>query len=65
VKDTLNIEYIKLQKYYKNMEEILLKEQKEVEELKVDNANDIKLRMRYKGKLTRGMHKWIEIFRSR
>jgi hypothetical protein len=21
--------------------------------------------MRYKGKLTRGMHKWIEIFRSR
>ncbi len=38
-KDTLNIEHNKLQKNYKNMEETLLKQQKEVEELKVDNAN--------------------------
>jgi hypothetical protein len=47
------------------MDEILLKQQKEVEELKVDNANDIKLRMRYKGKLTISMHRWIENFKSR
>ncbi len=38
-KDTLNIEHHKLQRDYKNMEETLLKQQKEVEEFKVDNAN--------------------------
>ncbi len=38
-KDTLNIEHNKLQKNYKNMEETLLKQQKEVDELKMDNAN--------------------------
>jgi hypothetical protein len=47
------------------MGEILLEQQKEVEELKLDNANDIKLRMRYKGKLTKNMHKWINFFKSR
>jgi hypothetical protein len=35
----LSIEHNKLQDDYKNMEETLLKQQKEVEELKVDNAN--------------------------
>jgi hypothetical protein len=39
------------------MEETLLKHQNEVEELKVDNAN--------KGKLTKGMHRWTEICRSK
>ncbi len=38
-KDTPNVEHNKLQKDYKNMEQILLKQQKELEELKVDNAN--------------------------
>jgi hypothetical protein len=38
-KDTLDIEHSKLQREYKNMEETLLKQQKEVEELRVDNAN--------------------------
>jgi len=38
-KDTLSIKHNKLQKDYKNMKEILLKQQKEVEELKVDNAH--------------------------
>ncbi len=35
----MNIKHNKLQKDYKNMEETLLKQQKEVEEFKVDNAN--------------------------
>jgi ribosome maturation protein Sdo1 len=61
----LNIEHNKLQKDYKNMEEILSKQQKEVEELKVDNAMHIKLRMKYKGKLTKSMHKWTKIYKSR
>ncbi len=26
---------------------------------------DIKLRMKCKGKLTKGMHKWIKIYKSR
>ncbi len=38
-KDILNIEHNKLQRDYKHMEETLLKQQKEVEELEVDNAN--------------------------
>ncbi len=38
-KDTLSIKYNKLQRDYKNMEETLLKQQKEVEEFRVDNAN--------------------------
>jgi hypothetical protein len=38
-KDILSIKHSKLQKNYKNMEEILLKHQKEVEKLKMDNAN--------------------------
>ncbi len=38
-KDTLSIKHSKLQRDYKNMEETLLKKQKEVEELRVDNAN--------------------------
>ncbi len=38
-KDTLSIKHNKLQKNYKNMEETLSKQQKEVEELRVDNAN--------------------------
>jgi hypothetical protein len=38
-KDILSIKHSKLHKDYKNMEEILLKHQKEVEELRVDNAN--------------------------
>ncbi len=38
-KDILNVEHNKLQKDYKNMEEIFLKQQKKFEELKVDNAN--------------------------
>jgi hypothetical protein len=38
-KDTMSIEHIKVQRDYKNMEETLLKQQKEMEELKVDNAN--------------------------
>jgi len=38
-KDTLSIKHNKLQKDYKNMKEIILKQQKEVEELKVDNAH--------------------------
>ncbi len=38
-KDTLSIKHNKFQKNYKNMEEIFLKQQKEVEEFKVDNAN--------------------------
>ncbi len=36
---TLNIKHNKLHTYYKNMEETLSKQQKEVEELKMDNAN--------------------------
>jgi hypothetical protein len=47
------------------MEEILFKQQKEVEELRVDNANAIKLRMGYKSKLTISMHRWIKICKSR
>ncbi len=54
-KDILSIN--KLHDHYKNMEETLLKHQNEVEELKVDNAN--------KGKLTKGMHRWTEICRSK
>ncbi len=38
-KDILNVEHNKLQRDYKNMEEIFLKQQKKFEELKVDNAN--------------------------
>ncbi len=38
-KDTLSIKHNKLQRDYKNMEEILLKQHKEVEEVRVDNAN--------------------------
>ncbi len=38
-KDTLSIQHNKLQRDYKNMEETLFKQEKEVEELKVDNAN--------------------------
>ncbi len=38
-KGTLNIEHNKFQKVYMHMEEIFLKQYKEVEELKVDNAN--------------------------
>ncbi len=38
-KDTLNVEHNKLQKDYKNMEQIFLKQQKELEELRVDNGN--------------------------
>jgi hypothetical protein len=38
-KDTLSIKHSKLQRDYKHMEETLLKQHKEVEELKVDNAN--------------------------
>ncbi len=35
----MSIEHSKLEKDYKNMEGILLKQQKQVEELRVDNAN--------------------------
>ncbi len=42
-KDTLSIEHSKLQRDYKHMEETLLKYQKEVEELRVDNANAFSL----------------------
>jgi hypothetical protein len=38
-KDTLSIKHSKLQRDYIHMEETLLKQQKEVEELIVDNAN--------------------------
>jgi len=38
-KDTLSIKHNKLQKNYKHMEKTLLKQQKEVEEVRVDNAN--------------------------
>jgi chromosome segregation ATPase len=38
-KDTLNIKHNKLQRDYKNMEENLLEQRKEVDELKMDNAN--------------------------
>ncbi len=38
-RDTMSTEHNKLQKDYKHMEETLLKQQKEVEEFKVDNAN--------------------------
>jgi hypothetical protein len=38
-KDILSIKHNKLQKGYKNVEETLLKQQKEVEELRMDNAN--------------------------
>ncbi len=38
-KDTLSIKHNKLQKNYKNIEEIILKQQKEVEKFRVDNAN--------------------------
>ncbi len=39
-KDILSIEHSKLQKVYMHMEEILLKQQKEVEELRMDNVNE-------------------------
>ncbi len=38
-KGTLSVKHNKLQKDYKNMEQTFLKYQKELEELKVDNAN--------------------------
>ncbi len=38
-KDTLNVEHNKLQKDYKNMEQTLLKQQKELEECIVANGN--------------------------
>ncbi len=38
-KDTLSIEHNKLQRDYRHIEETFLKQQKEMEELKVDNAN--------------------------
>ncbi len=38
-KATMSIKHSKLQRNYKNMEETFLKQQKEVEELRVDNAN--------------------------
>ncbi len=46
------------------MEETFLKQQKEVEELKVDNANAYQDKNEYKGKLTRGMHKWTTICKN-
>ncbi len=38
-KDIINTKHSKLQRDYRHMEETFLKRQKEVEELKVDNAN--------------------------
>ncbi len=38
-KDTLSIEHSKIQRDYKNIKENLLKQQKEVEYFRVDNAN--------------------------
>jgi hypothetical protein len=35
----MSIEHNKLQRDYKNMEEVILKQQKEMEDLIVDNAN--------------------------
>ncbi len=37
--DSLGVEHNKLQRNYKNMEEILLKQQKELEELTMDISN--------------------------
>jgi chromosome segregation ATPase len=38
-KDSLNVEHNKLQKYYTNMEQTLLKQHKELEELKEEIGN--------------------------
>ncbi len=38
-KDFFSVEHNKLQRNYKNMEQILLKQQKELEELRVDIGN--------------------------
>ncbi len=35
-KDSMHVEHNKLQKYYKNMEQVFLKQQKDLKELKLD-----------------------------
>jgi uncharacterized coiled-coil DUF342 family protein len=57
-KDILNVEHNKLHSDYKNMEQTLLKQHKELEELKMQ-------RMTYKGKLIKSMHRWTKICRSK
>jgi hypothetical protein len=47
------------------MEEILLKWQKELEDFIMEVGNVYRTNNEYKGKLIIGMHKWIEIWRSR
>ncbi len=64
-KDILNVEHNKLQRVYKNMEQTLLKQQKELEDLNMENRNVYQATMKYKGKLIRSMHKWKFFCRSR
>ncbi len=54
-KDNLSIEHSKFQRDYKNMEETPLKQQKEVEELRVDNANA------YEANNENTMASWVEV----
>jgi hypothetical protein len=63
-KDFLNVEQNKFKKDYKNMEKALLKQQKEMNS-KWTLVMYIKLIMKYKSNLTRGMKKWIKICRGR
>ncbi len=51
-KNSLNVEHNKLQKDYKNMEQMILK-QKEVKELKMDINNLYQSKMSYKGNLNK------------
>lgn len=64
-KDILNVEHNKLQRVYKNMEQTLLKQQKELEDLNMEIRNVYQATMKYKGKLIRGMHKWNFFCRNR
>ncbi len=61
-KDSLSVEHNKLQKYYKNMEQTLLKQQKELKKRLVMYANP---KMKYISNLSRDKYKWTETYRGR
>ncbi len=64
-KDSLRVAHNKLYKDYKNMEQTLLKQYKELEELKVALVMYINPKMSYRGNLTGRKQRWTKICRGR
>jgi hypothetical protein len=64
-KDTRSVNHNKLKRNYKNMERILLKQQKELEELRMDIGNVCKAKNDIKGNMTKGLHKWTKNCKSK